>query len=130
MALVKFLPVSDEHMPARVGEESWAFKAGLWILQWTIIIFVSVALFYLLKLTLPDSRDVTRRLNNCLEPKIHRGHYVSDDDGKSAEALLNQCPAEVDKWTTWCQRYSGDDRTICAVKVIALAQNAIKSSDK
>jgi len=119
-----------KQMPARAGGESWAFKAGLRILQWTIIIFVGLALFYLLKRTLPDNKEVTKRLNDCLQPKIHLGRYVSDDDGKSAETLLNQCPAEVDRWTTWCQRYSGDDRTTCAVKVIVLAQTAIKDLDK
>jgi hypothetical protein len=76
------------------------------------------------------SKEVTKRLNDCLQPKIHLGNYVSDDDGKSAETLLNQCPAQVDRWTTWCQRYSGDDRTTCAVKVIFLAQTAIKDFDK
>jgi hypothetical protein len=115
---------------ARSREDSWAFRAGLWVLHWTIIILVSVGLFYLVNLTLPDNQEVTNRLNDCLDPKVHQGQYVSDDDGKSAETLLNQCPAEVDKWTLWCQRYSGDDRTTCAVKVIFLAQAAIKKSNK
>jgi hypothetical protein len=113
--------------PARLNEGSWAFRAGLWILQWTIIIFFSVALFYLLKITIPDSQELTMRLNDCLQSNIPRGRYFSDDDGRSAEALLNQCPSEVDKWTKWCQLDSkDDDRTTCAVKVIVIAQTAIK----
>jgi len=99
-------------------------------LQWAVIIFVSVILFYLLKRTLPDSQEITRQLSDCLQPKIQQGQYLADDDGRSAETLLNQCPSETDKWTTWCQRYSGDDRTTCAVKVIILAQTAIKKFNK
>lgn len=116
--------------PARLKEENPAFRAGLWILQWVVIIFVGLVLFYLLKLTLPDSQEITKRLDDCLHPKIQQGQYLSDDDGRSAEALLNQCPSEADQWTTWCQRYSGDDRTTCAVKVIILAQTAIKKFNK
>jgi hypothetical protein len=113
--------------PARPSENNRAFRSGLWILHWTIIIFAGVLFFYLLKLTLPSSEDVTARLNKCLQPKIQQGQYVSDDDGRSAEALLNRCLPEVAKWTAWCEHYSGDDdRTTCAVKVIFLAQTAIK----
>jgi hypothetical protein len=115
----------------RLGEESPVFRAGLRILAWTIVISVSVALFYLLKLTLPGGQDITRRLNDCLQPKIQHGHYFSDDDGRSAETLLDQCPSEMDKWTKWCQLDSkDDDRTTCAVKVIVLAQTAIKQFNK
>jgi hypothetical protein len=113
--------------PARLSEGSWAFRAGLWILEWTIILFASAALFYLLKTVVPDSQKLTGRLNDCLQAKIPGGQYFSDDDGKSAEALLNQCPSEVDNWTKWCQLDSkDDDRTTCAVKVIIIAQTAIK----
>jgi hypothetical protein len=116
--------------PARFSEENRAFRAGLRILQWVVIVFVSVVLFYLLKLALPDSQEITKQLSDCLQPKIQQGQYRADDDGRSAETLLNQCPSEADKWTTWCQRYSGDDRTTCAVKVIILAQAVIKKFNK
>lgn len=117
--------------PARLREGRWAFKAGLRVLEWTIIILVSVALFYLLKITLPDSQHITGRLNDCLQSKIQPGQYFSDEDGKSAETLLDQCPSEVDEWTKWCQLDSKvDDRTTCAVKVIVLAQTAIKKFNK
>jgi len=116
--------------PPRRNQENRLSKVGLRSLQWAIILSVSVVLFYLLKLTLPDSREITRQLDDCLQPKIQHGQYSSDDDGKSAEALLNQCPSEAEKWTTWCERYSGDDRTTCTVKVIVAAQQAIKKFNK
>ena len=117
--------------PARLSEDRWALRTGLWILKWTIIILFSVTLFYLLKLTLPDSQHITTRLNDCLESKIQHGQYFFDEDGKSAETLLDQCPSEVDEWTKWCQLDSKvDDRTTCAVKVIVLAQTAIKKFSK
>jgi len=117
--------------PARLSEDRWAFRAGLKILEWTIIISVSVALFYFLKLTLPDSQHITKRLNDCLESKLQHVRYFPDEDGKSAETLLDQCPSEVDEWTKWCQLDSKvDDRTTCAVKVIVLAQTAIKKFSK
>lgn len=113
--------------PARLSEGSRALRAGLWILEWTVILFAGVVLFHLLRITVPDSRVLTGRLNDCLQSKIQRGQYFSDDDGRSAEILLNQCPSEVDKWTKWCQLDSkDDDRTTCAVKVIVVAQTAIK----
>lgn len=117
--------------PGKLNQASWALRATLGILQWTIILSAVVALFYILKLTIPSSQDVTRRLNDCLGTKSQRGQYSLDDDGRSAEALLDQCSAETDKWTTWCQLYSkDDDRTICAVKAVALAQSAIKKFNK
>jgi hypothetical protein len=80
---------------------------------------------------IPDAQEATRRLHDCLQSKIQHGQYSSNDDGKSAEALLGQCPSEVDRWTTWCLLYSkDDDRTTCAVKVIVLAQSAIKNFKK
>jgi hypothetical protein len=131
MGWLGFCPAIIMQKPAKTSEENRALKAGLWMLQWAVIIFAGVALFYLLNVTLPSSQDVTKRLNDCLDPKIQRGQYFSDDDGKSAESLLNQCPSEVAKWTAWCQHYSGnDDRTTCAVKVIVLAQTAIKKFSK
>jgi hypothetical protein len=117
--------------PGRPREDNWTFRAGLWIVQWTIIILFSVALFYVLKFMLPDSQEITKRLNDCLESNIPQGKYFPDDDGRSAEILLNQCPSEVHKWTERCELDSKeDDRTTCAVKVIVLAQTAIKKFNK
>ncbi len=100
-------------------------------MQWTVILFAAAVLFYLLKLTIPSTQDITKRLDDCLQAKITNGQYVSDEDGKSAEALLNQCPTEVDRWTERCQLDSKeDDRTTCAVKVIVLTQEDIKKIDK